>query len=215
MLYTLHTITLFIIDTLFPPSREHLLVRHTESLVGNMMIQKIERNGLHPVIALTAFRDAAVRATIHEAKFKANQKAWKLLGDVLVSYIQRCREAGDTRDVVLIPVPLARSRQRTRGYNQVTMVLHHAAGALPYVSVQNHWMYRRKKTQPQTELGKVARRKNVRGAFAVRKQSDTKVALNTRYIVLDDVCTTGATMHEALHTLISSGVPADAVSYAH
>jgi predicted amidophosphoribosyltransferase len=69
-------------------------------------------------------------------------------------------------------------------------------------------------TISQTRLGRQERRKNVAGAFVV---ADGKsVDPNTRYVVIDDVLTTGATLHACALTLRKAGAGlVDAAALAH
>jgi predicted amidophosphoribosyltransferase len=59
-----------------------------------------------------------------------------------------------------------------------------------------------RRTEAQTELDAVGRRRNVRGAFALREG----VALAPHVAVIDDVMTTGATVAECARVLKRAGV---------
>jgi len=186
----------FLADTLVPPSEEHVLVRELASLASHLAVRCHEDG----VVTLMAFHDPVVRAVIHEAKFAGNTKAWRLLGEVLAAYITATYPG---RAVRIIPMPLSGARLRSRGYNQVAMVLKEALPHMPQ-AVHTRGMLRRADTAPQTTLGKTERQHNVRGVFA-KQWFAPKVpkgdAPETVYMLLDDVLTTGATMHEAKKTL--------------
>jgi predicted amidophosphoribosyltransferase len=69
-------------------------------------------------------------------------------------------------------------------------------------------------TISQTRLGRQERRKNVAGAFVVT--DGMSVDPNTRYVVIDDVLTTGATLHACALTLREAGATlVDAAALAH
>lgn len=70
------------------------------------------------------------------------------------------------------------------------------------LSLRHDVLQRRRGTIAQTELDAVTRRRNVRGAFAVREG----VALPAHVAILDDVMTTGATLAECARVLKRSGV---------
>jgi ComF family protein len=140
-------------------------------------------------IALLPFSEPAVQAAITENKFHRNHRAAQLLADSLTQWV-----ATNQEPTILIPMPLARLRAKTRGYNQVHEVLKRVAA--PNARIETQLLIRVKETQPQTSLKRVDRKKNVRGAFAV-----AKLPLHTitpvRYVLVDDVLTTGATMAAA------------------
>ena len=106
-----------------------------------------------------------------------------------------------TKPELLLPVPLHRTRLRQRGYNQALELAKPLARLLG-VPLCRDLLQRQRGTAAQTELDAVARRRNVRGAFAVR----AGVALPTHVAILDDVMTTGATLAECARVLKRAGV---------
>jgi ComF family protein len=99
---------------------------------------------------------------------------------------------------VLLPVPLSRERLAQRGYNQSWQVVR----ALPRALGPREWklLVRTRDTAPQMELPFDARRKNIRGAFAV-----TGDVRGKHVAVLDDVMTTGHTLAEVARVLKAAG----------
>ncbi|MBD3285139.1 hypothetical protein GF359_02010 [candidate division WOR-3 bacterium] len=59
-------------------------------------------------------------------------------------------------------------------------------------------------TKTQTRLDDDARRRNVSGAFSMRKESERFVTDRT-FVLIDDVCTTGSTLVSASRTLLDAG----------
>ena len=102
---------------------------------------------------------------------------------------------------MIVPVPLHWTRLFTRRYNQAGLLAHavRAAGGPP---VMADWLVRRRRTPSQGRLGPVARVRNVRGAFAVRRGCDVK---GKRIVLVDDVLTTGATVEECARVLRRGG----------
>jgi ComF family protein len=100
---------------------------------------------------------------------------------------------------VLIPLPLARSRQRERGFNQALEIARPLARwtGIP-LSVDT--AVRVRDTPPQASLPWSERAKNIRGAFACSAALTEK-----RVIVIDDVMTTGASLDEFAKTLKRAG----------
>ncbi len=102
---------------------------------------------------------------------------------------------------LLLPVPLHRIRLRQRGYNQALELAKPLARHLG-IPLRHDVLLRRRGTAAQTELDAVARRRNVRGAFALR----AGIALPAHVAILDDVMTTGATLAECARVLRHAGV---------
>lgn len=101
----------------------------------------------------------------------------------------------------VVPVPLARRRRRSRGYNQAEVAAAEVAGYLG-VPVLTKWLRRTRETPPQAALTADARSRNLCGAFEARLSDSTP----GRVLVVDDVTTTGATFGEAARALRAAGV---------
>jgi ComF family protein len=103
----------------------------------------------------------------------------------------------------VVPVPLHWRRQYQRGFNQAAEISRHLGPPLV------HALIRRRATRAQIELAAHQRRVNVEGAFAA-----TRLSLRTRMIsgrtilLVDDVCTTGATLNACARVLRDCGAAA-------
>ncbi|WP_420641775.1 ComF family protein [Candidatus Leptofilum sp.] len=100
---------------------------------------------------------------------------------------------------LVLPIPLHVERERKRGYNQSTLLMHDFCRfvGLPY---SEDGLQRTRFTTPQVGLTAVQRLENVQDAFA------TQVDVVGKHILLiDDVCTTGATMASAATALLNNG----------
>jgi len=101
---------------------------------------------------------------------------------------------------VIIPVPLHRKRLQWRGFNQSTE-LSRVLGKRLNRPVLKNGLIRIRHTIPQTRLGMLERRVNIKDAFAADAENvKGKIAL-----VVDDVYTTGATLNECTRTLKHAG----------
>ncbi len=104
--------------------------------------------------------------------------------------------------LILVPVPLYKSRQRARGYNQAEIL----AGELSKkFNIKTLSVLKRvKKTVSQVGLSKIDRRKNIKDSFEINE--DLKSVTKDHYIFLvDDVFTTGSTLIEASKVLKRHG----------
>lgn len=101
----------------------------------------------------------------------------------------------------VVPVPLHWKKEFKRGFNQSAVVASRMAGILkrkymPCILVK------KKNTPSQTELSVEERKKNVKGAFRARKANLIK---GGKFLLIDDVYTSGATAREAKKTLLAAG----------
>lgn len=207
----------YILDTFFPPNDDQLILREVSSLAHLARVRDVETDRGYTVTALMEFQSKTVRAAVHEAKFFANRKAQRMLGEMLKEYLFECgEEQWDLRDIVIMPMPLSGARFRARGYNQVTEIVRQAMRDSDFIRLENRILKRIKNSKPQTSLDKKERIQNVKGIFGIRRDALLLPDKNTRYILLDDVVTTGSTMHEAAKVLEGKfGIQVDCVALAH
>ncbi|MCR6495193.1 hypothetical protein LJB71_02315 [Thermomonas sp. S9] len=93
------------------------------------------------------------------------------------------------------------ARLRRRGYDQALELARPLARALG-LPLRTDLLQRGRATAAQTRLDAAARRRNLQGAFAVR----ARAPLPAHVVLLDDVMTTGATLHAAAAALRAAGV---------
>ena len=105
------------------------------------------------------------------------------------------------RPNALVPVPLHRARLRQRGYDQALELAKPLARAL-HLPLLGERLHRSKTTTAQSRLDADARRRNLRDAFRVADVT----ALPAHVALVDDVMTTGATLHAAARALRQAGV---------
>jgi ComF family protein len=104
---------------------------------------------------------------------------------------------------LLVPVPLHRWRLWQRGFNQSAEIARHLAAATGHVLLPDA-LLRTRSTPSLRGLGRTARSKAVRGAFAIHP--NRAAALRGAHIVLiDDVWTSGATADACARTLRKAG----------
>ena len=148
--------------------------------------------------AHAAFRYAApLDRLVQRLKFGRRVGLARLTGALLAT---AARSGHWQRPELLIPVPLHDTRLRQRGYDQAQAIAREAGRRLA-IPVDAHACRRIRATAPQTGLALADRRRNVRGAFAVRKPPAA-----SHVAVVDDVMTTGATAGALALVLKRAGV---------
>jgi len=100
-----------------------------------------------------------------------------------------------------VPVPLHVTRLRDRGFNQALLLAREPARRFG-ISIDARLLERTRPTPPQVGLGHRERRANLRGAFAVRPG---RTVAGARILLVDDVCTSGATADACASALLSRG----------
>ncbi len=107
---------------------------------------------------------------------------------------------------VIIPIPLHRKRLLARGYNQSALLAYGLSDRC-HLPVWPDGLLRTRNTPPQAGLSRAQRLKNVVGAFRVNH--DYADALRGKSVLLiDDVMTTGATIHHATNMVLGAGAKA-------
>ena len=99
----------------------------------------------------------------------------------------------------IVPVPLHWKKRFIRGYNQAHIIASVLDGAKSKINTD---LVRIKNTQAQFLLTPFKRKKNVEGAFTVRKDHDFT---GKRICLVDDIKTTGATLNECSRILKDAG----------
>ncbi|PIE81979.1 MAG: hypothetical protein CSA11_02365 [Chloroflexi bacterium] len=102
---------------------------------------------------------------------------------------------------VVLPVPLHAQRQKERGYNQADLLVDVFCRERQLPS-HKKILYRIRKTPPQVGLNAADRRQNMKGAFAIENPHLVK---GGKFLLVDDVCTTGATLVAATEALLDAG----------
>lgn len=107
---------------------------------------------------------------------------------------------------LIAPVPLHRRRLFSRRYNQSALLSRALASGTGLTSVPD-LLVRSRHTPTQGGLSASARRRNVRGAFAMRPDKADRVR-DAQVLLIDDVFTTGATVETCSRTLLRAGARA-------
>lgn len=186
-----------VLDLLFPPSER---MRRVREIREDEVLGSIRLRTAHNITSMLPY-DSRIRDAVTRAKFANDAHAQQLLASalasVLPSYIAE-ETAFSKKEAVLVPVPLSRKRLRERGYNQVAEIIRRAG--ISYARVDATILTRTRDTKAQTTLGRDARRANMVQAFSAKPCDPAYL-----YICIDDVATTGATLHACARALRAAG----------
>jgi ComF family protein len=138
---------------------------------------------------------APVDRLLPRLKFHRDLAAGRLLAGCMAEAF-----AGLPRPDALIAIPLHPGRLRRRGYDQALELARPLAHALG-VPLLHGALLRKRDTAAQSRLDAPARKRNLRGAFVV----PAGVQLPAHVALVDDVMTTGATLHAAATALRRAG----------
>jgi len=138
-----------------------------------------------------------MRQAIHQLKYRNLKAISSSLAVLLADYLLLNPLPGE----VLVPVPLHPRRLRERGYNQ-SVLLAKELSRLIDLPVITDCLIRVKEAKPQVRTTTVKeRRENVTGAFICHGDK-----INGKQIILiDDVCTSGATLEACATALKNNG----------
>lgn len=155
--------------------------------------------GDDPVLAAAPFMYAGgVRRAVHRLKFRGKTSYAKPLA--LYMATEAIRSFPNLPDVV-VWAPVSAGRLRQRGYDQSRLLAEETAAllGLPLADA----LEKTRETPPQSTLtDKTERRRNARGAYVCR---DPEAVHGKSVLLIDDVRTSGATLHECAVALTAAG----------
>lgn len=140
------------------------------------------------------------RSLLIELKYRGGRH---VLADVEEVFRRSPPVLEHARGCVLVPVPLHPRKERERGFNQSVLLAgalsRAAGGGLPTAKL----LLRIADTPTQTALTRRDRERNLKNAFALHPRAGINPGL--RYLLVDDVLTTGATLNGCARALRRAG----------
>jgi len=162
-----------------------------------------ERLPWERAVRLAAYDDEIVRGAVLDLKYRGWRRTGRELGRALGARLaaELTRTGVGPGEAVIVPVPMPWRRRVARGVDHTLVLARGASRAsgcrvVRALAARNH--------PRQVGLSATARRANIRGGFRVRRRAGKGLVGADRVrvvIVLDDVCTTQATLAAACTTL--------------
>ena len=183
----------FACSLILPKTNYHLIPENQsiDRLAGKVSLQKASSYFYYN-------KEGVAQKLIAEIKYKGNQN----LGEWIGAYIAKDMISSDFfQDIdYLVPVPLHKSKEKRRGFNQAEKI----AGGIAQVTkipLETGNVFREKSNTSQTKKGLFDRWKNTRNIFQMK---NTDLFNEKHILIIDDVLTTGSTIEALAQSLLKS-----------
>ena len=147
-----------------------------------------------------------LRVLLHLLKYEGMEPVARPLGQLLARQVLGIEDL--PQKLMVVPVPLFKTKRWQRGFNQAEVLARAAVKALRrqspefQLTVATGVLERRRATQSQAGLTPHQRRANMRGAFFVQFPDKLK---GLDVLLIDDIYTTGATARACAQSLVRAG----------
>jgi ComF family protein len=174
------------------------LPQHAIPDVDGCSTCRTKRWRVHRAVTLGTY-GGALRDLVLRIKQPRYEPLCLAAGELLARHIQAAPE--DAPPDLVAPVPMHWLRRLTRGTNDAELLAEAVAGRL-----QLPWdarlLHNRRPTRKQGTLLPDQRKRNVRGAYGLRRPT---LVAGKQVLIVDDVMTTGATANELAKVLLRAG----------
>lgn len=149
------------------------------------------------IISAASYANPLTRNLIKTFKYHYVQELSEPLSQLMIKTLEPFGSMLRNQNFIIIPIPLHKYRLRYRGFNQAELLAKHIADYFN-LTIETGALKRIISTDPQANIKNMEKRKNnLKNVFAVVAE-----AIKDKNILLvDDVCTTGATLIEAKEVL--------------
>ena len=153
------------------------------------------------VVRATAYfyyhKEGQYSKLIHHLKYHDHPEVGIFLGQLAATEI---KASGFFEGIdLLVPVPLSKKKQRKRGYNQCDYIARGISKGTG-ISLCNNCLERTIDTDTQTQKDRIERWGNAEGIFRI---TNPEVLKGKHLLLIDDVSTTGATLHACISAILT------------
>lgn len=164
-------------------------------------INLLSENKTYNIKTMHIFRyEGEIRKKIIDYKFHNEPYLYKTFAKIILKNKKVC---GFLKNYdIIIPVPIAKKRKLSRGYNQTELIAKEITKSLDLKLIKNV-LIKQKNVVAQSSLNKTERKQNIKNAFTVK---DVEKILDKNVLILDDIYTTGSTVLECTKVLQKHGI---------
>jgi ComF family protein len=154
----------------------------------------------HP-LAIDGIRSVFLfQGTMRQAILQFKYKHLKAIADPLSQLLSEYLSSHALKGEAIIPVPLHPKRLRERGYNQASLLAKELSKLTGLLAMEGQLVRVRDTISQARTTSAIERRRNVQNAFVCNQGLTEK-----QILLIDDVCTTGATLDACAMALKSAG----------
>jgi ComF family protein len=170
-----------------------------ENLTFHQKTEKVCAN--FSVTSFYLYEDEVIAKCIKKGKYKFSPEIFERLSAHIANHLF---SGFFPPHAVFVPVPLHTRRLQKRGYNQSEYMARGFQQYFPEIFLKK-LVKRVKNTLPQARKSREERKINLKNAFAIDKNIQKKISVNTPIVVVDDVLSTGSTLLEIALILQKAG----------
>lgn len=155
----------------------------------------------------TDYRRKDVRDLIHAYKYRRRKDLSAPLSEILIRHakLSGLEDYLSNVNAIVAPIPLTKSRERQRGFNQATLLAEKLAASLGLAYSQGALKRVTERPAQVTMPDTKSRLTNIAGVF---EPTNPELIRQNTFLLVDDVTTSGATLKEAAKTLRRAGAKA-------
>jgi len=168
-------------------------------------IRRAERETNKDIVAIYDYRDPIIKRAIWNLKYYKQKYIGKILGQILyeafIEDIADIKVLSGGLPIIVIPVPLSKTKKKTRGYNQAEIIANSFVNCAKNTDLElnTDTINKNIDTTPQARItNRNKRLRNVHGAFKILRPD---LVIGRTFIIIDDVTTTGGTITEIIKIL--------------
>ncbi len=171
--------------------------------------QSRKRPPLDSLIVAGDYQNKKLRQAVHLFKYKFIRDLAQPLGELAATGLTTgLNESRSPLADFIVPIPLHPKRLRWRGFNQAELlaeeIRRHLKSKNFDLKLVNDLVIRQRYTPPQMKIADyAARQENLKNAFCLNEkhQANLHSWRNKKILLVDDVCTTGATLFNCAKAL--------------